>query len=257
MPRLPSIASATSLSASSTSWPSPVMRRWRSAASTAMAAAWPVMQSHAGRTWATGLAGALRAGGVREAHGRVDRVVDRRAAGARAQDRDHDQVVAAALEGRIVQLALAAQVGEEHPGVGAGGADQGGGELAAARAAEIERDRAFALVHPGPEQAVAFLGHRPAMMVEPALDPVEADHVGPQLRQGHPGEGSRHERRALDHAQAMEQLDHVSRLPSARRPAWSWPRPRWRRTDRARPRRPADREARAARSGTAAARHES
>ena len=48
------MAKATSDRASRTSWPVPVRRRWRSAASIPVAASVPVMASHAGSRWLNG-----------------------------------------------------------------------------------------------------------------------------------------------------------------------------------------------------------
>ena len=53
-PRLPTIAKATSESASRISCPSPVRVRWRSAARMPVAASPPMMQSHAGSTELSG-----------------------------------------------------------------------------------------------------------------------------------------------------------------------------------------------------------
>ena len=70
--------------------------------------------------------------------------------------------------------------------------------------AEVDLDRALALVEPGPEEAVAVGGHGPAPAVEPAPDGVEADHVGAELGQRHSAQRGGDECGALDHAQAVE-----------------------------------------------------
>ena len=53
-PRLATIVNATSASESFTSWPSPVARRWRSAARMPITALRPVAMSHAGSALFTG-----------------------------------------------------------------------------------------------------------------------------------------------------------------------------------------------------------
>ena len=163
------------------------------------------MQSQAGSRWLTGRGNDGRPGDERQAGLRVDRVVDLRAAVAPADEVDHDQIVAAALQRLVVEPAARREVGDEQPGVLARRADQPGDQLLALRLAEVDGDRALALVQPGPEQAVvAVQRHRPAGIVEAAADRIEADDVGAHLRQRHAAERHGDEGRALDDPHAGE-----------------------------------------------------
>jgi hypothetical protein len=86
--------------------------------------------------------------------------------------------------------------------------------LAGARVLHVDRDRPLALVETRPEQALPVLRHRPAARIEPALKPVEADHVRPHLRQRHPRQRNGHEGRAFHHAHSR-QNSHQSHPASA------------------------------------------
>src|SRR5262249_41001856 len=88
--------------------------------------------------------------------------------------------------------------------------DERGEQFAAAWTSKIDGDGALALIQARPIDRAAFLGDRPAVAVEPALDVVEADHVGAQLRQGHAAQRSGDERRAFDDAKAGENASHDS-----------------------------------------------
>ena len=86
---------------------------------------------------------------------------------------------------------------------------------------EVEGDRLLALVQPLPVEARPVVGERPAAEVRPAADVVEADHLGAHLRQIEPAGRRGHERRALHHAQAFQEVVHRIRLVrpiSVRRP---------------------------------------
>ena len=148
-----------------------------------------------------------------------------------AGDGDHHEIGAPRPQGVVVQPAAHGEVGQEQPRVGARGADQLADQLLPARRAKVDRDRALALVEPGPEEAGAVVGHRPAVAVEAAADRVEADHVGPELGQRHPSQRRGDVGRALDHAHAGQDPGHAatatkrqsstgSSSPSP--PRWAW-----------------------------------
>ena len=93
-----------------------------------------------------------------------------------------------------------------------------GRELAALGRDEVDRDRALPLVEPGPVEADAVVGDRPALVVEAAADGVEADDVGAELREREPAERRGDERRPLDHAQSREQCHAAKRYRRANSP---------------------------------------
>ena len=95
------------------------------------------------------------------------------------------------------------------------GADQPCDQLPPLATAEVDGQRPLALVQAGPEQAVVAVERdRPAGVIEPAADRIEADDVGAHLRQRHAAVGHGDERRALDDAQALKFPLPPSTLPS-------------------------------------------
>jgi hypothetical protein len=129
-----------------------------------------------------------RPGQPGEAERGVDRVVDGRRAVPVPGDHDLDQVRPVPPQGLVLEKAPAHRVGEQDPPVRAWGGDQPGDELLAARRAEIDRDRALALVQARPVQAGAIGRARPPGLVGGAADRVDADHVGTELSQRHPAQ---------------------------------------------------------------------
>ena len=91
------------------------------------------------------------------------------------------------------------------PASSPGRGDQRGGELATLGPRQVDRDRPLPLVEPGPVEADAFVGDRPALVVEAAADGVEADHVGAELREREPPERRGNERGTFDDPQALQQ----------------------------------------------------
>ncbi len=170
-----------------------------------------------GRQLVVDRAGVLRGpGDGGEAHRRIHRVVHLGAAVAATREVHHDQVFALLFELRVVEPTPRGEVGDEHPRVLAGRADQRRQDLLAARRAQVHRQRALGLVEAGPEQAATVVRDGPARVVEPPADGVEADHVRAELCQGEPGQGHGHEGRALHHAHSVENsLRHLP--PRSRR----------------------------------------
>ncbi len=149
-----------------------------------------------------------RAGHQGKAGDGVHRVVDMGAAVARAHDIERDQIGALLGECLVGKPAARRHVGGEDAGALARRGDQRAQKLAAARRAQVDGDRALALVQASPIDRAAVLGDRPAVVVEPALDVVEADHVGAQLGERHPAQRGGDERRAFDDAKAGENACH-------------------------------------------------
>ena len=146
----------------------------------------------------------LGSGELRHTDHRVDGVVHRRAAMAVALQGDLDQVLALGLQGLMVQPAARRKIGDEHAGIGPGRGDERLRDLATLFLRQVQHHRALGLVQATPEQAHALVRHRPAPVVEPAARRVDADHVGPHLRQGHATQRCRHEGRRLHHAHARQ-----------------------------------------------------
>ena len=151
-----------------------------------------------------------RAGDHGEAGDGVHRVVDMGAAVARADDVERDQVGALLRQLLVGEPAARRHVGGEDARALARRGDQRRQKLAAARVAQVDGDRALALVEAGPIDRSAVLGDRPAVAVEPALDVVEPDHVGAELRQRHAAQRRGNERRAFDDAKAGQNACHLA-----------------------------------------------
>ena len=172
----------------------------------------PVIASHAGSTWLTGLTGLSPCVGP-VANGNADRAVDGVVDGRRAvriaEQVHHDQIArAACFSALVAEPAGRREVGEEDARPVARLGDQAGDQLLALRTAGIDGDRALALVQADPVEALAVGGERPASRVETALQRIEADDVGALLRQRHAAQRRRDERRAFDDAQTLENSVH-------------------------------------------------
>ena len=120
--------------------------------------------------------------------------------------RAHDQVGAALAQRVVGEPAAGGEVRQQDAATGPGRADQRGDELAPLGRAQVDLDRALALVQPGPEQRPARRRERPAVEVDAAADLVEADDVGAELGERHAAQRRGDERRALDHPQVGERL---------------------------------------------------
>lgn len=128
---------------------------------------------------------ALVAGDVGDADARVDGVVHRRTAVPVALHGELDQVFAPRLELVVVEPAARRKVGEQDARVLARRGDERHRELAALGPAQVDGHRTLGLVEAAPEQAHVVPGHGPALVIQPAAQGVEADHVGAHLRQRH------------------------------------------------------------------------
>ncbi len=139
-----------------------------------------------------------RAGDQREAHPGVDGVVHPGAAVGATGDLQMDQVGPAGHQ-RVVPVPVPADdVGDQDAAPRAAFGDEPGDQLLTVGAAHVDGDRALALVQPGPVDALAVVGQRPAAVVRGAADGVHPDHLGTELGQRHPGQRHRHETRDLD-----------------------------------------------------------
>ena len=135
-----------------------------------------------------------RAGDQRETDARVDGVVDPGASVRAAGYLDVDEVRAHSHQG-VVRMPLASShIGDQDAAVG----DQALDEVLPVLRAHVHGDGTLALVESGPVDAVAVLGHRPAVIVGGAADRVDADDLGTQLRQRHAGQRHRDEAGDLD-----------------------------------------------------------
>jgi hypothetical protein len=147
---------------------------------------------------------ALGPGHVGKADGGVHGVVHRRAAVRSPSSVTMMRSGRRAGQRLVIHPAAHAQVGQEQPRILARRADDLGDDLAPARAFMSTATERLPLFSPAQNRLRPSLRHRPAARVEPALQPVEADHVRAHLRQRHAGQRRRHEGRALDHAHALE-----------------------------------------------------
>ena len=139
----------------------------------------------------------------------VHGVVDMGRAVARAHDVEGDQVGAPLGQLLVGQPTARRHVGGEDAAAFARRRDQRGEQLASFRTAQVDGDRALALVEARPVDRAAILRDRPAVVVEAALDMVETDDVGAQLGERHAAQGGRNESRAFDDAKAGENAGHV------------------------------------------------
>ncbi len=113
-----------------------------------------------------------------------------------ALQRDHDEVLPAGTEPLVGQPPAFREVRQQRPGPRDELADQ----LPALVCRQVDGEGPLALVHPGPEQALPARRKWPAAVVQPPFEPVEADHVGAELRECHPAQRRGDERRALHDA---------------------------------------------------------
>ena len=150
-----------------------------------------------------------RAGDHGEAGNGVHRVVDMGRTVARTDDVQRDQVGALHRQLLVGEPASRRHVGGENARALTRRGDQRREQLAAAWIAQIDGDRALALVEAGPVDRAAILRDRPALIVETALDVVEADHVGAHLGERHAAQRRSDECRAFDDAEARENACHV------------------------------------------------
>ena len=157
-----------------------------------------------------------RAGDHGKACNGVDRVVDIRRAVPIAHDVECDQIGALLRQLLIGEPAARRHVGGEDAGALARRSDQRREQFAPLRTAQIDGDRALALVEPRPIDRAAVLRDRPAVVVEAALDVVEADHVGAQLCERHAAQWRGDESRTFDDAKAGENSCHLTCPVAAR-----------------------------------------
>ena len=85
-------------------------------------------------------------------------------------------------------------IGDQHAAVG----DQPLHEVLALRGADVGRHGPLALVQPGPVDAGAVVGDRPAVVVGRAADRVDPHHLGAELAQRHTRQRHRDEAGDLD-----------------------------------------------------------
>ena len=155
LPRLPTIQKATSETRDPHVLPGACARCWHRSAARRLVVGersgdrvprrQQVVERHGEVSWP---------GRPREARGRVHRVVDCRRAIVVADDVDHDQVGSPLAEPLVVEEAAGGEVRQEQARVGPRSGDQRGDDLAPLLGAEVDLDRALALVEPGPEEAV-------------------------------------------------------------------------------------------------------
>jgi hypothetical protein len=136
----------------------------------------------------------------------VDGVVDRVGAVARADQLHHVKIRPQLGQRLVRQLGVDAEVGQEHRGPVAAGADQPLQQRAAFGAAHVQLQRALGAIQAGPVQAAPGGVARRAGNVDVAADRVDADHLGAELGQCQPGAGRGDEGRELDDAQAVQRL---------------------------------------------------
>ena len=140
----------------------------------------------------------------RNTDGGIDGVVDSGPTMAIAHNRQLDQILAGLSQAFIVQPTPGWKIGQQDTCIFPTGADDRPGELPALGLANINGHGALILVKALPEEAGIVLGDRPAPVVQPAPDVVDADNLGPHLGQCQPGGGRRHKGGNLNHAQACQ-----------------------------------------------------
>ena len=186
-----------------------------------MAAVRPQVRSQPRQYVVDRLVQVRRPGHVRPAHARVHGVIDRDRAVRIADDAEHDEVRAPGAQRLVREPVADLKIGQKDAGPRPRRRDQRGHQLPPLGLAQIDREGAFALVHAGPVDALVLGRDRPTPVVEAAGEGIEADHVRPHLGERHAAERSRHEGRALDHAQALENTVHAHSSPlSPPRPTW-------------------------------------
>ena len=153
--------------------------------------------------------GAGLAGDERIAGRAVDRVVDRGRAVRIALDGAGDHVGALGRQARMREPGRC-DIGEQNAGLRRG--RERGDQFAPLRPAQVDGDRALALVQPGPVEAAPARRDRPAQIIDAAADHLDADHVGAILRERQAAHRRGDERRTFDHANAVQKIvGHVAR----------------------------------------------
>ena len=130
----------------------------------------------------------------------IDGVVDSGPTVAIAHHGQLDQILASLSQAFIVQPTSGWEISQQDTCIFPTGADDRPGELSAFGLANINGHGALILVEALPEKAGIVLGHRPASIVEPASDIVDANNLGPHLGQCQTGRGRRHKSGNLNHA---------------------------------------------------------
>jgi hypothetical protein len=98
-----------------------------------------------------------------------------------ALQRDLDQVGAPSFKCFVVQPAARRQVGDEEARVLARRARDGHRDLTALRRRQVQRHGSLGAVEAAPDEARVIVGHRPAVIVQAALQRIDADHVRAEL----------------------------------------------------------------------------
>ena len=130
----------------------------------------------------------------RESEAGVDGVIHARASVGPPRHLDVNQVGSQRGE-RVVGMPFApGHIRDQHPGVG----DQPLHEMLALGGPEVGGDGPFALVQPGPVDAGALLGDRPAEVVGGAADRIDPHHLRTELTERHAGQRHRDEAGDLD-----------------------------------------------------------
>ena len=142
----------------------------------------------------TGVPG--RTGHHRETGGGIDGVVHARRAVAPAQHLEMDEVGPLGAQGVIRMPLPPGHIGDQHAAVD----DELRHQVLALLAAHIDSHRLFALIETSPVNAVTGVGQRPAVIVGGTADGVDADHLGAECGQRHPGQWHRDEAGDLDDA---------------------------------------------------------
>ena len=91
-------------------------------------------------------------------------------------------------------------IGDEHPGR----SNQLPNQVLPIGRTHVDLHRPLTLVQPGPVDAGAAGGQRPAVIVGRPADGVDADHLGAELGQGHAGQWHRDETGDLDDPDARQ-----------------------------------------------------
>ena len=111
----------------------------------------------------------------------------------------------------VTEPAFGRKVGAEQAGAISRRTDQLRQQFLTTRLAKVYGNRALALVHACPEQAVfAIVCQRPATMVKTATDRVETDDLGSELGQCHSTQRRGNKGRAFDDPQTLENSLHLS-----------------------------------------------
>ena len=129
-----------------------------------------------------------RSGCPREAGGGIDGVVDLAGSIRISGECDHDEVGAPFGQGLVSKPSAGGKIGQEQSALLTSGSYQRSRKFAAGAGAEVQLNRALALVQSRPKQTLAAGGERPSMVVEAAATLVEADHIGAKLGECHAAE---------------------------------------------------------------------